>query len=97
MEAKGQILDIKRSFQDRKALITVQLETDPADVEELKGQELTVIMKKYRKNRKSHNRLLRLLELTAFAGPAFHSKNAGAFLNLEIRLVSLFRVFSLIN
>lgn len=51
MEAKGQILDIKRSFPDRKALITVQLETDPADVEDLKGQELTVIMKKYRKNR----------------------------------------------
>lgn len=51
MEAKGKILDIKRSFPDRKALITVQLETDPADVEELKGQELTVIMKKYRKKR----------------------------------------------
>lgn len=51
MEAKGKILDIKRSFPDRKTLITVQLETDPADVEELKGQELTVIMKKYRKKR----------------------------------------------
>lgn len=51
MEAKGQILDIEQSFPDRKTLITVQLEADPADVEKLKGQELTVIMKKYRKSR----------------------------------------------
>lgn len=51
METRGKLIDIKQSFQSRTTVLTIEVETAPAKVEELKDKILSIVLKPYRKKR----------------------------------------------
>mgnify|MGYP002515721476 CR=1 FL=1 len=51
IEIVGTIKDIKQTFPERKTVLTIEVETAPAKVEELKDKLLSIVLKPYRKKR----------------------------------------------
>lgn len=51
METVGQISNIQMTFPERKTMVTIEVESAPADVERLRGRRLTISLKQYRRKR----------------------------------------------
>lgn len=51
METTARIQKIERSFPERKTVLTIEVETAPAKLEELKDKLLSIVLKPYRKKR----------------------------------------------
>lgn len=51
METVGQISNIQMTFPERKTMVTLEVESAPADIERLRNRKLTVSLKQYRRKR----------------------------------------------
>lgn len=51
METRARITQLTQAFPSRKTLVTIEIDTPPASVEELVGKDLTIDLKQYRKKR----------------------------------------------
>lgn len=51
METRGTIKSISVTYPEHRALITVEALADPADVEQLVGKDLTIVLKPYKARR----------------------------------------------
>ena len=51
METRAKITQITQAFPSRKTVITIEVDSSPASVEELVGKDLTIDLKQYRRKR----------------------------------------------
>lgn len=51
MEAKGRVVNIQQTFPQRKTLVTIEIDTAPAQAESLKDKILSIALKQWRDKR----------------------------------------------